>query len=165
VVRLAWLHGREVRQCEAGRTIFPHNREEDLTPQRQHSYLHTTPKDAGKAATKGPPGPASPPAAPPAERAPAWLEELTVSELRERGRVLGVVPVGTYRDDQRPGPWMEALRAVRTAAQHTPAVVETAIAAASLAAAARARAAAEGANEAYSARPRQRTLNTASYDG
>jgi hypothetical protein len=38
------------------------------------------------------------------------LEGLTVRELQERGRVLGVVP-GTDRDKRRSGPWVEvALR-------------------------------------------------------
>jgi hypothetical protein len=31
------------------------------------------------------------------------LKELTVPELRERGRVLGVVPVGTDQEKRRPG--------------------------------------------------------------
>jgi hypothetical protein len=35
------------------------------------------------------------------------LGGLTVSELRERGLVLGVVPVGAYRDKRRSGPWVE----------------------------------------------------------
>ena len=92
------------------------------------------------------------------------LEGLTVPELRERGRVLGVVPVGTDRDKRRSEPWVEALRVARATAQHTAAVVAAATAA-TRAAAARAQEAAEAANEAYCARPRQRTLNVASYDG
>ena len=51
------------------------------------------------------------------------LEGLTVPELRERGRVLGVVPVGTDRDTRRSEPWVEALRVARATAQHTAAVV------------------------------------------
>ena len=92
------------------------------------------------------------------------LEGLTVPELRERGRVLGVVPVGTYRDKRRSEPWVEALRVARATAQHIAAVVAAATAA-TRAATARAQEAAEAANEAYCARPRQRTLNVASYDG
>jgi hypothetical protein len=45
------------------------------------------------------------------------LEKLTVRELLERGRVLGVVPVGTDRDKRRFGPWVEALRVARATAQ------------------------------------------------
>ena len=93
------------------------------------------------------------------------LEGLTVPELRERGRVLGVVPVGTGRDKRRSGPWVEALRVARATAQPTSAVVAAAATAATRAAAARAQEAAKAANEAYCARPRQRTLNVASYDG
>jgi len=73
------------------------------------------------------------------------LEGLTVPELRERGRVLGVVPVGTDRDKRRSEPWVEALRVARATAQHTAAVVAAATAA-TRAAAARAREAAEAAN-------------------
>jgi hypothetical protein len=50
------------------------------------------------------------------------LDALRVSELRERGRVLGVVPVGTDRALRRVVPWVEALRAAREAAQSTAAV-------------------------------------------
>ena len=66
------------------------------------------------------------------------LEGLTVPELRERGLVLGVVPVGTDRDKRRSEPWVEALRVARATAQHTAAVVAAATAA-TRAAAARAR--------------------------
>jgi hypothetical protein len=52
-----------------------------------------------------------------------------VSELRVRGRMLGVVPVGTDRALRRAGPWVEALRAAREAAQSTSAVVAAATAA------------------------------------
>jgi hypothetical protein len=56
------------------------------------------------------------------------LEALPVPELRERGRVLGVVPVGTDRGalHRAPEPWVEALRAAREAAQSTAAVVAAA---------------------------------------
>ena len=88
------------------------------------------------------------------------LEELAVPELRERGRVLGVVPVGTGRVKCRPGPWVEALGVAQAAAQHTAAV------AAAATAAARAQAAVEtAAHEACCARPRAHTLNTASHEG
>lgn len=63
------------------------------------------------------------------------LEALPVSALRERGRVLGVVPVGTYRALRRAEPWVEALRAAREAAQSTSAVVAAATAASHAAAA------------------------------
>jgi hypothetical protein len=90
------------------------------------------------------------------------LEELAVPELRERGQVLGVVPVGTYREKRRPGPWMVALGVARAAAQYTSAA---AAARAAAAAAARAQATVDAAHEARCARPRARTLNTASHDG
>jgi hypothetical protein len=84
------------------------------------------------------------------------LEQLTLWKLREKGQALGVEPVGTYRDTRRPELWVEALRAAATAAQHAAAAAATAAARAARAAAA---------EEAYFDRPRQRTLNTASYDG
>ena len=63
------------------------------------------------------------------------LEALPVSGLRERGWMLGVVPVGTDRALRRAEPWVEALRAAREAAQSTAAVVAAATAAAHAAAA------------------------------
>ena len=44
------------------------------------------------------------------------LEGLTVPELRDRARVLGVEPVGTDRDKRRSEPWVEALRVARATA-------------------------------------------------
>ena len=38
------------------------------------------------------------------------LEELTIAELRDKGRVLSVVPAGTDREKRRPEPWVTALR-------------------------------------------------------
>jgi hypothetical protein len=57
------------------------------------------------------------------------LEALSVAELREKGRALRVVPVGTDRALRRAGPWVEALRAAREAARSTAAVVAAATAA------------------------------------
>jgi hypothetical protein len=56
------------------------------------------------------------------------LEELSVSELRKRGRVLGAVPVGTNRVPRRSEPWVEALTEARAAAQGTAAAAAVAAA-------------------------------------
>jgi hypothetical protein len=42
-----------------------------------------------------------------------------VPELRERGRVPGVVPEGTDREKRRPGPWVEALRVASSMGSNT----------------------------------------------
>jgi hypothetical protein len=62
------------------------------------------------------------------------LEALIVAELRDKGRVLCVVPAGTDREKRRPEPWVTALRVARAAVQ--PAAAAAAAAAAGVAAAA-----------------------------
>jgi len=92
------------------------------------------------------------------------LEELTIAELRDKCRVLSVVPAGTDREKRRPEPWVIALRVAR-AAVWPAAAAAVAAAAAARAAAERARATVEAVHEAVCARPRVRTLNTANHDG
>jgi hypothetical protein len=87
------------------------------------------------------------------------LETLTIAELRDKGRVLSVVPAGTDREKRRPEPWVTALRVARAA------VRLAAAAAAARAATERAKATVEAAHQAVCARPRVRTLSTANHDG
>jgi hypothetical protein len=86
------------------------------------------------------------------------LEALTIAELREKARVLSVVPAGTDREKRRPEPWVTALRVARAA-------VRPAAAAARAATEQHAKATVEVVHEDVCARPRVRTLNTANHDG
>jgi hypothetical protein len=77
------------------------------------------------------------------------LEALTIAELRDKGRVLSVVPTGTDRQKRRPEPWVTALRVARAAVQ--PAAAAAAAAAAARAATERAKATVEAVHEAVCA--------------
>jgi hypothetical protein len=92
------------------------------------------------------------------------LEALPVAELREKGRVLGVVPVGTDRALRQAGPWVEALRAAREPARSTAAVVAAATAATHTTAA-RASAAVAAVHVVRTSRPRERKPETHGFGG